>query len=77
MDPRKVHEHIDRNQTRILQFENELGTLFFLPKNWHFRVYRWLAMYRPEVLMGEAEKITGEVVFDVCIRLDFREKHSL
>lgn len=77
MDPRRIHQHLDRNQTRILQFENELGTLFVLPNKWHFRVYRWLALYRPEILMGEAEKITGEVVLDVCIRLDFREKHSL
>lgn len=75
MDPQKIHEHIDRNMTRIIQYENQLGELFVLPKNWHFRVYRWLALFRPEALMGDAEEITGEAVFDVCVRLDFRERH--
>lgn len=77
MDPRKIHQHIDRNMTRILQFEDELGKLFVLPKNWHYRVYRWLALYRPEILMGEEEDISDGVVFDICLHLDFPENwHS-
>ncbi len=73
MDPRKIHEHIDRNMTRILQFEDELGEMFKLPNKWHFRIYRWLALYHPEILMGEEEDISGGVVFEVCLQLDFEE----
>ena len=73
MNPKRLHQHIDRNMARILQFENELGELFVLPKNWHYRVYRWLALYRPEFLMGDAEDISGGVVFEVCLQLDFEE----
>jgi len=73
MDPKKVHQHLDRNQARILQFEEQFGQLFKLPKNWHFRVYRWLALYRTESLMGDETEITEELILDVCIQLGFEE----